>query len=110
MIVGHHEASDLLLFGEPFGADAARHLGLVNRTLAPHELMPRTLERARQLAEKPPSSLRATKMLLKSATRDAVAKAMDRETEQFAALLQGPEAKEAMMAFLQRRKPDFSRF
>jgi enoyl-CoA hydratase/carnithine racemase len=110
MIVGHHEASDLLLFGEPFGVDAARHLGLVNRTLAPHELMPRTLERARQLAEKPPSSLRATKMLLKAATRDAVARAMDRETEQFAALLQGPEAKEAMMAFLQRRKPDFSRF
>lgn len=110
MIMGHHEAADLLFFGEPFGADAARHLGLVNRTLAPHELMPRTLERAQQLAEKPPAALRTTKMLLKSGARDAISKAMDRETEQFTALLQGPEAKEAMMAFLQRRKPDFSKF
>jgi 1,4-dihydroxy-2-naphthoyl-CoA synthase len=35
---------------------------------------------------------------------------MAKETEQFAALLQGPEAREAMMAFMQRRKPDFSQF
>jgi hypothetical protein len=35
---------------------------------------------------------------------------MANETEQFAALLQGPEAKEAMMAFMQRRKADFSQF
>jgi hypothetical protein len=35
---------------------------------------------------------------------------MSRETQQFAALLQGPEAKEAMMAFMQRRKADFSKF
>ncbi len=35
--------------------------------------------------------------------------AMNSESEQFAALLQGPEAKEAFSAFLQRRKPDFSK-
>jgi enoyl-CoA hydratase/carnithine racemase len=110
MMMGHHEAAELLFFGEPFGAEAARHLGLVNRTLAPHELTPRTLERAQQLADKPPAALATAKMLLKSGVRDSIAKAMDRETEQFAALLQGPEAKEAMMAFLQRRKPDFSKF
>jgi enoyl-CoA hydratase/carnithine racemase len=66
--------------------------------------------RARQLAEKPPSALRTTKTLLKRSAAGAVAEAMARETEQFAALLQGPEAREAMMAFMQRRKPDFSKF
>jgi 1,4-dihydroxy-2-naphthoyl-CoA synthase len=35
---------------------------------------------------------------------------MLREGQQFASLLQGPEAKEAMMAFMERRKPDFSKF
>jgi 1,4-dihydroxy-2-naphthoyl-CoA synthase len=35
---------------------------------------------------------------------------MSREGQQFAALLQGPEAREAMTAFMQRRKPDFSKF
>jgi 1,4-dihydroxy-2-naphthoyl-CoA synthase len=35
---------------------------------------------------------------------------MLREGQQFASLLQGAEAKEAMMAFMERRKPDFSKF
>lgn len=110
MMMGHQRAAELLLLGEPFGAGIARELGLVNRVLGPHELMPAALERGHQLAEKPPASLRTTKMLLKSGTREAVAAALERETEQFAALLHGPEAKEAMSAFLERRKPDFSRF
>lgn len=108
--MGYHRAAELILFGEPFGAEAARELGLVNRILGAHELMSTAVERALQLAEKPPAALRATRMLLQSGARDAIARAMDRETEQFAALLQGPEAKEAMAAFLQRRKPDFSKF
>lgn len=110
VMMGFHRAAELLLFGEPFGADVACQLGLVNRIIPRHELISTSMERARQLAEKPPGSLKATRMLLKSGARDAIAHAMERETEQFAALLQGPEAKEAMAAFLQRRKPDFSKF
>lgn len=108
--MGHHRAAELLFFGEPFSADAARDLGLVNQVLADAELAASTLTKARQLAEKPPAALRATKRLLKSAPAEAVKQAMARELEQFAALLQAGEAKEAMAAFLERRKPDFSRF
>jgi enoyl-CoA hydratase/carnithine racemase len=110
MLLGRHRAAELLMLGEPFGAEAARHLGLVNHTLKPHEFVPKVMEWAHQLAEKPPDSLRTTKMLLKSGMQDAIARAMDRETEQFARLLQGPEAREALAAFLERRKPDFSKF
>ena len=110
MMMGHHCAAELLLLGEPFGAETARELGLVNQVIGPHELVSAATERAHQLAEKPPASLRTAKMLLKSGTREAITAALDRETEQFAALLHGPEAKEAMSAFLQRRKPDFSSF
>lgn len=109
-IMGYHRAAELILFGEPFGAEAAHQLGLVNRIVPTHELMSTAMERARQLAEKPPAALMATRMLLKSGAREAITHAMDRETEQFAVLLHGPEAKEAMAAFLQRRKPDFSKF
>jgi enoyl-CoA hydratase/carnithine racemase len=110
MMLGSHRAAELLLFGEAFGAEAARHLGLVNHYWAPHEFMPKVMQRVQQLAEKPPDSLRTSKMLLKSGMQEAIARAMDRETEQFARLLHGPEAKEAMAAFLERRKPDFSKF
>jgi enoyl-CoA hydratase/carnithine racemase len=109
-LMGHRRAAELLYFGEPFNADAARELGIVNAVVAGNELLSAAAAKARQLAEKPPSALRTTKALLKRGSAAIIADAMAKETEQFAALLQGPEAKEAMMAFMQRRKADFSQF
>jgi len=109
-LMGTHRAAQLLLFGEPFGADVARDLGIVNQLVPDPELLPTATAEAQRLAEKPPSSLRTTKMLLKTGQAEAIKQAMAREGQHFAALLQGPEAKEAMAAFLERRKPDFSRF
>jgi enoyl-CoA hydratase/carnithine racemase len=109
-MVGHHRAAELIMFGDPFGADLARDIGLVNQVFGSSELAAAAIERARQLSRKPPGALAKTKVLLKSGADQAIRQAMARETEQFAALLQGPEAKEAMMAFLQRRKPDFLKF
>jgi len=108
-LMGHHRAAELLFFGEPFSADVARQLGIVNQVLSEQELLQSATAKAQQLAQKPPSALRATKALLKQNNR-AIADAMDSESKQFAALLQGPEAKEAFAAFLERRKPDFSNF
>lgn len=110
MLVGHHRAAELLMFGEPFDASAAREYGIVNQIFADGELVSAAVARAQQLAEKPPGSLCATKHLLKSGVSAAIEEAMMRETKEFAARLQGPEAKEAMAAFIERRKPDFSRF
>lgn len=109
-LMGHARAAESLFFGEPFSAETARDLGLVNQIVPDAELLSHIAARARLLAEKPPGALRTAKALLKHRPADAIADAMARESQQFAALLQGPEAKEAMAAFLQRRKPDFSRF
>ena len=108
--MGHQRAAELLFFGEPFSAQEARDLGLVNEVFADSKLAEAVLGKAQQLAAKPPAALRATKKLLKAGVADAIRQAMTRETEQFAGLLQAGEAKEAMAAFLERRKPDFSRF
>lgn len=109
-LVGTHRAAELLLFGESFDAQAARELGIVNQVVADAELLPVATAKAQQLSQKPPAALRTTKMLLKSGQAEAVKQAMSREGKQFARLLQGAEAKEAMAAFMERRKPDFSRF
>ena len=109
-LMGHRRAAELLLFGEPFSSEKALELGIINAVHPAGQLLEEATAKARQLAEKPPSALRTTKALLKCSAAGAVADAMARETEKFAALLQGPEAREAMMAFMQRRKPDFSKF
>ena len=109
-LVGAHRAAELVLFGESFDAEAARDLGIVNQVVADAELLATATRKAHQLSEKPPAALRTTKALLKSSQAEAVKQAMSREAQQFAALLKGPEANEAMAAFVERRKPDFSRF
>ena len=109
-LMGTHRAAELLLFGEPFGAETARDLGIVNQVVADSDLLATATVKTQQLSQKPPVALRTTKMLLKTGQADVIKQAMSREGQQFAALLQGPEAKEAMAAFIERRKPDFTRF
>lgn len=108
--MGHHRAAELLLMGEAFGAITAREWGIVNEVYPDGELALAAMTVAHKLAEKPPTALRTTKSLLKRGQANAIAETMSREGQQFAALLQGPEAREAMTAFMQRRKPDFSKF
>jgi enoyl-CoA hydratase/carnithine racemase len=108
-LMGMHRAAELLLFGEPFDAGVACTLGIVNQVVPTAELLPTVTAKAQQLAQKPPAALRTTKMLMKSGQAEAIRQAMTREGQNFAALLQGPEAREAMAAFLERRMPDFSK-
>ena len=64
-LVGHQRAAELLLLGEPFLAETARDIGLVNRITAPTEVNALALAQAQRLASKPMSSLLETKRLLK---------------------------------------------
>jgi enoyl-CoA hydratase/carnithine racemase len=63
-----------------------------------------------KLASQPPQAVRTSKELLRRWSRDAALSAAKVEIEQFMAMLRQPEAIEAIAAFTQKRKPDFSRF
>jgi enoyl-CoA hydratase/carnithine racemase len=108
-LFGHHRAAEALLLGEPFSAETALELGLVNRVVAPGECNALALAQARKLAAKPLASLMATKQLMKAPQQEAVRRQMDEEGAHFARLLTAPAAREAMTAFMEKRKPDFSK-
>lgn len=108
-IVGYQRAAELLFFGEPFTAEQAFDMGLVNKVLPAGELMPYARARAAGLAALPPTSLRVTKQLLKARHLDAVTEQIALENRHFSAMLQAPAAKEAFAAFYERRKPDYSK-
>lgn len=107
-LMGHQRASEALLLGEPFMAEAAMEVGLVNRVVPPTECNFIAQAQAAKLAAKPLASLLASKKLLKSAQLPAVQARITEEGKLFADLLQQPAAKEAMNAFLEKRKPNFS--
>jgi enoyl-CoA hydratase/carnithine racemase len=105
---GYHRAAEALLMGEPFFAEAAQEVGLVNRVVPPTEVNGYAQAQARKLAAKPLSSLIATKRLMKG-DQQAVLQKMDEEGQSFGRMLREPAAKEAFGAFMEKRKPDFSK-
>ena len=61
------------------------------------------------LAEKPLGSLLATKRLLRLEDAEAVRRRLAEEGEVFSRMLGEPAAREAFSAFMDKRRPDFSR-
>lgn len=108
-LVGHHRAAEKLMLGEPFYAEEAAEMGLVNRVLPPGEVNGYVQAQARKLADKPMASLLATKALMKK-SQAHMPELINDEGKQFGLLLAGPAAREAISAFMQKRKPDFSKF
>ncbi|MDB5859100.1 MAG: Unsaturated acyl-CoA hydratase [Ramlibacter sp.] len=106
---GYHRGAEALLLGEPFMAEAALEVGLVNRVLPPTEASNFAQAQAKKLAAKPLSSLVETKRLMKKGQQPQVLQQMQDEGESFRRLLQEPAAKEAFTAFMEKRKPDFSK-
>ena len=106
---GYHRAAEALLLGEPFFAEAAQEVGLVNRVVPPTEVNGYAQSQARKLAAKPLSSLIETKRLMKGGQQQEVLQKMDEEGQSFGRMLREPAAREAFGAFMEKRKPDFSK-
>jgi len=107
-MMGYHRAAEALLLGEPFMAEAALEVGLVNRVVPPTECNMVAQTQARKLASKPLSSLIETKRLMKKDQTAAVLERMAEEGASFGRMLQEPAAREAFTAFMEKRRPDFS--
>ena len=107
-MLGYHRAAEALLLGEPFMAEAALEVGLVNRVVPPTEANGVAQAAARKLAAKPMGALVETKRLMKMGQQQEVAQQMAEEGASFARMLGEPAAREAFSAFMEKRKPDFS--
>lgn len=109
LAAGYQRAAELLLLGEPFGADKAREAGFVTAVTPPAETLGRARAAALRLAGLPAKSVRLAKELMKAPHRDAVQSQLRAEGAHFREMLQEPAAREALSAFLEKRKPDFAK-
>ena len=109
-MAGYRRAAEMLLLGGPFNAEKALAAGIVTEIVPEAELLERGRQAALALAMLPPASVRMTKELMKRGLAGAVQERMTEELGLFGERLRSPEAKEALSAFMEKRKPDFSRF
>jgi len=106
---GYLRAAELILTGQSFDAREAAELGVVTRVVPNQELLATATDTAQKLAQKPPAALRACKRLLRQSTREQLEQAVRLENEEFSERVRSAEAKEAFTAFLEKRRPDFTR-
>ena len=108
-LMGYPRAAEALLLGEPFTAETALEMGLINRIVPPLEANALAQQQARKLAAKPLSALIETKRLMKKGNASLVPERIAEEALSFGRMLAEPAAREAFTAFMQKRKPDFSK-
>ena len=105
--LGHPRAFALFALGETLSGREAAALGLANAALPAAEVLPRARAAAQALALRPKVALALTKRLMRDAA--AIQQVIEREAVAFAQQLTSAEAREALTAFLERRRPDFTK-
>jgi enoyl-CoA hydratase/carnithine racemase len=108
-LAGRRVAARYLLLGEPFGIDEAESIGLVSHRVPAGKLAGALDGIVWALLAKSPEALRQTQRLLRHGMRDEILERMQLESAAFTERLASPEVGEAIAAFFEKRKPDFSR-
>jgi enoyl-CoA hydratase/carnithine racemase len=108
-LAGRRLAARYLLLAEPFGVDEALSVGIISHVARSGDLEA-TLDRiTTSLLAKPADALRAAQRLLRHDQQDELLERMRLEGAAFSERLASAEVKEAITAFFEKRKPEFSR-
>ena len=105
--VGERRAKELILSGLPFSAEEAERWGLVNRVLPPDELLPAALAIAGRIAANGPISVRQAKQAVHRGLQMSLAYGLAFEIEAYNRLVPTADRREGVLAFNERRKPNF---
>jgi enoyl-CoA hydratase/carnithine racemase len=106
-LVGTARALELLWTGDFVGAEEALSCGLVSHVYPDAELMDRTLELAKRLADGPPVQVRDIKKLVYQSLRTDLRTSLDSVSAHMAVVQSTDDYKEAIKAFKEKRKPVF---
>ena len=100
-LVGYQRAARIFMTGDPFTADEAKEMGLVETITSDPEKV--AMEIAEQIGQQPPQAIINTKALMKAGKHDAVAAVMKAEFQIFALALQSEEAADAFIKFMSKK-------
>ncbi len=73
-IVGRHKANELLFTCDQISAEEGYRIGLVNKVVPHHELIPAAVEMAGKIAQWPPVSIKYTKRAMRMAVANEIHK------------------------------------
>ncbi len=107
-LLGTARAFEWLSTGRRLGAEEARSWGIVSEVVPDEELEERAHEVARLFAEMPTRAVWETKRLLDTAETTSFAQQLELEATTQAELVQTPDFREGVAAFLEKREAAFT--
>ena len=108
-VVGHKKAREIWYLCRQYTAQEALDMGLINKVVPLEQLEEETIQWCREILEKSPIALRFLKAAFNADT-DGLAGIQDLAGNATMLFYMTEEGKEGKNAFLEKRKPDFSRF
>ena len=106
-VVGKAKAMELILTGEVIDAEEAYRIGLVTKVVSPKELMPVTMEMAREMASKGPIALRYAKEAIHKGMDLTLEQGLRLEADLYFLLHTTKDRTEGIKAFREKRTPAF---
>jgi enoyl-CoA hydratase len=106
-LLGKGKALELILTGDRIPAAEAERIGLVNKVVAPEELMNVAMEMAKKIASRGPLAVRAAIEAVMSGSEMPIEEGFFLEATLFGLLASTEDMKEGMGAFLEKRAADF---
>jgi 2-(1,2-epoxy-1,2-dihydrophenyl)acetyl-CoA isomerase len=107
-LIGMARAAEMMFLAEPVPAARALELGLVNRVVAPEQLLPTARELARTLAGLPTKAIGQAKRQLNLALSAGLEAVLEEEAAGQAMASQTADHLEGVQAFLEKRPAQFT--
>jgi enoyl-CoA hydratase/carnithine racemase len=105
--IGRSKALDLILFSKKIDANEALRIGLVDKVSTPDELMNGALELAALLAKRPPIAVSCILKAIAAGIYEGIDEGLKVELESVSLLRKTNDAREGILAFLEKRPPEF---
>ena len=108
-LVGAGIAKELIYTARNMMPDEALRVGLVNAVYAPDELMPAAQKMAKKIAKNAPLAVSLAKSMIADGLKLDIEEAVAMESSRFGGVFEGHDQVEGMSAFIEKRKPTFTK-
>ncbi len=105
--IGERRAKEIIMTGRPFNAEKAYDWGLANDIFEPAEVLTKALETAETIAGNAPLSVRQVKKSVRYGGQMELRTALRFEVEAYNHLIDTEDRMEGVLAFNEKRKPNF---
>ena len=105
--IGRAAAMEAILTGEPFSAQRAYELGMINKLVEPNTSLDAAIDLALRVCKAAPLAVWASRKIVLASETESDQNLIDMTNKEFAAVLASEDTKEGLTAFIEKRPPNW---